>query len=151
MSYSSQIMERRDAAFLMLGLIGVAISLFAVGVVSDTITRHLLQIVPLLLATARVIGGSYTAAYVAAGTCLFWIILMLLIWLNLAGVPEDASRSYTTAEIVLSFVIAVFAALVIFKSVILKSSMTGVGRAIMITIGFGFQAVVIGASLWFLD
>ena len=143
-------MERRDAARLMLGLFAIALSLFIVGVISDTIARHLLQIVPLLLATARMVGGSYTAAYVAAGTCLFWIIVMLLIWLYLLGVSEATSGSFTTAEIVLTFVIAIFAVMVIFKTVTLKSSMPGVGRAIMITIGFGFQAVVIGASLWLL-
>ena len=150
MSYSSQIMERRDAAFLMVGLFGIALSLFIVGVISDTIARHLLQIVPLLLATARVVGGSYAAGYVAAGTCLFWIIVMLLTWIDLLGVSDAASGTYTTAEIVLTFVIAIFAVMVIFRTVTLKSAMPGVGRAIMITIGFGFQAVVIAASLWLL-
>ena len=151
MSYSAQIMQKRDAAFLVVGLAGLALSLFVVGIISDSVARHLLQIVPVILATTRVLGGSYAAAYVAAGTSLFWVIVMLLTWLDLLGISDAASGTYTTAEIALTFVIAAFAAFVVFRTMTLKSSMLGVGRAIMITIGFGFQAAIIAASLWFLD
>ncbi len=88
-------------------LLIVMFSLVVVGLVSGTLIRHLIQIVPLAVAfgllwrsTSRVVACAAVALFV------FWFAIMLLIWLYLLGISDIASGRYTLVEILLTAVIA---------------------------------------------
>ena len=99
-------------------LIGVAFSLMLVGIVSGTPLRHLVQVLPIGLALrlASRSPGSL-GAYAAVSLFAFWMLVMVLIWLFLLGLPDIASRQYATAEVALTIVIAFFCSVGILRGI----------------------------------
>ena len=61
-----------DARLVSACLIGVAVSLILVGVVSDTLARHLVQIAPVLFALALVLRRPAAGAWVAIPVLAVW-------------------------------------------------------------------------------
>jgi len=86
-------------------LVVIAISLLIIGIVSGTILRHAVQIVPVIAAAVLVYRRSTLAAPVAVGVSAFWLAIMVLIWLYLMGVSRIASGTYSATEIGLTMVI----------------------------------------------
>ena len=85
----------------------VALSLVFVGLVSGTVVRHLLQIVPLAVAFGLLWrSASRVGACAAVALFVFWFAIMVLIWFYLLGISDIASGSYTLAEILLTVAIA---------------------------------------------
>jgi len=80
-------------------------SLALVGVVSQTILRHVIQVAPLLVALLLV-ARTRVGVAAAAPLLAFWLLLMIAIWLFLLGVARIVSGTFTLAEIVLTVVIA---------------------------------------------
>src|SRR5689334_19644652 len=74
-----------DDNVLMGALIGVAVALLLVGVVSGTIIRHVIQVAPVVLAALIVFAGRPWSRFAAIAVFLFWLLIMLLIWLFLLG------------------------------------------------------------------
>jgi hypothetical protein len=84
----------------------VAISLLVVGVVSQTLLRHVVQITPLIL--ALVVLGRWPAGVSAAVPLfVFWLLVMIGIWSFLLGIARIFTGTYTLPEIALTIVIAV--------------------------------------------
>ena len=142
-----QTTERKDAAFLAICLVGIAASLVLVGAVSDTIVRHLVQIVPLVVAAGFVLSRSALAAYASVGLCAFWVVVMGLIWLYLLGVSRVVTGTYSLGEIVLTIVIAVFSVLGILRGTRAGQQFPALRVAALIAVTFVLQAVVTSVSL----
>jgi hypothetical protein len=88
-------------------LLLVSLALLAVGFVSHTPVRHLIQILPLLIALAGAVRGARWAAGAAHPMFVFWLLLMTLIWCTLLGLPSLITGQFTPAEIALTLVIGV--------------------------------------------
>ena len=91
-------------------LIGIALSLLAVGLLRGTLVRQGIQVVPILLAlrlTSRFPG--YLGAYAAVSISAFWMLVMAFVWLSALGVSDLLPGPYAPIEIVLSMLTAVCA------------------------------------------
>ena len=87
-------------------LLGVVASLITVGLISDTLARHVVQVAPLLLALGLLTKRPATGAWFAVPVLSVWLAVMAAIWLYLAGLSEIADGTYSTAEVALTFIIA---------------------------------------------
>jgi|SRR5688572_1776769 hypothetical protein len=87
-------------------LAGLAIALIVVGMVSDTVVRHLVQIAPAVAALTFVRWRPAIGAYAALPIFICWLLIVGLIWLFLVGLSRIANGHYTIAEIVSTFVMA---------------------------------------------
>jgi hypothetical protein len=89
-------------------LIGLGVSLLFVGVVSGTLLRHFVQILPILFAVAAVNRRPHWGANASIPIFLFWFVIVVLIWLFLLGLSTMATGHYTLIEKVLTAFMAVF-------------------------------------------
>ena len=105
------------ASVLITCLGGLAIALMVVGVVSGTVLRHVVQIVPVLLAAAFVSWRPAIGAYAALPIFIFWILIVILIWLFLAGLSRIANGHYTATEILSTVVMAVCCGYGVFRAI----------------------------------
>jgi len=94
-------------SIVMASLAGLAIALLVVGVVSGTVLRHVVQIVPIAAALALVSRRPAIGAFAALPIFIFWIFIVSLIWLFLMGLSRIANGHYTIAEILSTFVMAI--------------------------------------------
>jgi hypothetical protein len=85
----------------------IILSLLLVGVVSSTLLRHAVQVVPLVLALVAVARRSAWAGSLALPVFLFWFLISLAIWLFLLGIARIASGHYSPTEVALTVVMAV--------------------------------------------
>jgi hypothetical protein len=81
----------------------VMAALLVVGVVSHTMLRHVVQVIPLI--TALLLRQSRAGTSAAAPLFGFWLLTMGAIWLFLLGVARIVSGRFTTTEIALTIVI----------------------------------------------
>ena len=95
-----------DAKRVSFCLAAIALSLLVVGIISGTLARHAVQIVPVVLALAILLGRPADGAYVAIPVFAFWTCIMALIWLYLLGVSDVAEGTYSTPEIMLTILVA---------------------------------------------
>lgn len=92
-------------------LLGTAASLLVVGIVSDTLMSHLIQVVPLSL--APIIAWRWkpaVGAWAAVSLHSFWMVVMVLIWLFLMGISEIVDGRFTAVEVALTVAIGGFSA-----------------------------------------
>ena len=87
-------------------LIVVTVALIVVGVVSDTLGRHIVQAVPVVVTVGLVLRWPATGAWAAVGVFLVWLAVMAAIWAYLLGLSEIVSGTYTNFEVFLTIVIA---------------------------------------------
>jgi hypothetical protein len=80
-------------------------ALLAVGLVSGTPLRHLVQIAPGALVLGLAALRLPWAGDAAAPIFLFWLAVMALIWLFLLGVARVITGTFSTAETALTVVI----------------------------------------------
>jgi hypothetical protein len=85
----------------------VAGALVAVGIVSDTLLRHVIQIAPLIIALGLLARHSAWGVSAAAPLFAFWLLIMGAIWLFLLGVARIFTGTFTVAEIALTVTIGV--------------------------------------------
>lgn len=98
-------MDSKDRWGLAL-LAVLAGALLLVGVVSGTLLRHAIQVLPPLVLIVVVVvwrPRSWPAAAMAIEV--FWLVIMLFIWLYLAGVARIIKGHFSSSEIVLTLVI----------------------------------------------
>ena len=95
-----------NARVIAVCLIGVVVSLILVGIVSGTLLRHVVQVIPPLVALWLLLRKPETGAYAVATIFAFWALVMALIWLYLLGLSDIAYGSYSAIEIILTVVIA---------------------------------------------
>lgn len=87
-------------------LIAVVLGLLAVGVVSQTLFRHAVQVIPALVALLGVSRRTAWGRPAALGAFGLWFLIMLLIWFFLLGIARIVTGHYTPAEIALTILIA---------------------------------------------
>src|SRR5262245_53607037 len=87
-------------------LIGLALALLLVGAVSGTFLRHIVQIVPIIVALGLSTRRPDWGAYAALPVFLFWTLVPILIWLFLLGMSRIANGHYTVIEVLSTFVMA---------------------------------------------
>jgi hypothetical protein len=90
----------------VVGLGGLIVALLAVGVVSGTLIRHLIQVAPPALALILVAGGSSHGRSAALPILTFWAALMAVIWTFLLGLTRIIGGRFTAGEIGLTIAIA---------------------------------------------
>ena len=124
-------------------LVGVALALVLIGVVSGTPVRYLTQVAPIALAMrllARSPGS--LGAYAAVALFSFWILAMVLIWLFLLDLSDLASGQYAPIEVVLTMFVAFFCSVGILRGVRVGRLL---GRTHRIATVAAFWVVQIGA------
>jgi hypothetical protein len=80
-------------------LVGVIIGLLAVGVVSGTPVRHIIQTLPAALALALVMQRIPWSAYAALPIFVFWLLIMGAIWLFLFDLARIVTGHFSSAEV----------------------------------------------------
>jgi hypothetical protein len=90
---------------IAVSLVGVILALLAVGVVSGTLVRHIIQILPATLALALVIRRVPWAFYAALPVFVFWLLIMVAIWLFLLGLARIITGHFSSAEVALTLVV----------------------------------------------
>ena len=93
----------RDSTTIWLAILTGALIL--VGIVSDTMIRHLIQIAPLVVAILLSLSRSGAASAAAAPLFAFWLLLMGAVWLFLLGVARIVTGTVPPIEIALTVVI----------------------------------------------
>ena len=101
----------RSQPLVTICLTGVAISLLLVGVVSGTFIRHLVQILPVVIALMMVLQRPSWGSYAAIAVFLFWFVIMSIIWLSLLHIAKIISGHFSPTEVVLTVLIGCFSLL----------------------------------------
>lgn len=83
----------------------IAISLILVGVVSQTVIRHMVQIAPLILALALAVRRSTLGVVAAVPLFTFWFLIMGGIWLFLLRIARVLTGKFSSTEITLTLII----------------------------------------------
>ena len=92
--------SRRASRNAIVGsFVGLALALLVVGVVSGTLLRHIVQIVPIGIGLGVLVRWPNRGAYAALPIFLFWALVVVLIWLFLLGLSRIASGHYTRTEV----------------------------------------------------
>ena len=125
-------------------LVGLALALLLVGVVSGTFLRHVVQILPIVAVVAMLTRRPTWGAYAALPIFTFWILIVVLIWLFLLGVSRIANGHYTPIEILLTILMAGFSVVGVVRSIPLGRSLAVSGRVLVVAV---FTAVQV-ASMW---
>ena len=115
---------------------GVAGSLLIVGLESGTFIRHVIQIVPVVIALAVVADRRSWGPFAALPIFAWWLLVMMLIWLYLAGVPMFFTGNFTVAEILLTVLIGLCCVLGVLVCMRVSSTTSITGRMLAV-IGFG--------------
>jgi hypothetical protein len=125
-------------------LIALALALLLVGVVSGTLVRHLVQIVPIMVGLGVLTRRPDWGSYAALPIFMFWTLIVVLIWLFLLGLSRIANGHYTPIEVVSTFVMAGCSIVGVVKSIQLGRSLRPFGRAFM----FLLFAIMQFAAMW---
>ena len=132
-------------------LLGVILSILAVGLVSGTMVRHLVVVAPVVLVLGVGRWNRDVASWMAISIFVVWFAVTVTIWLHLIGLLEIVDETYSPAEVFLSFVIAAFSAVGIAKGLRLGGVLTLRGRMIAVLVGIALQTTFIGMSLRLFD
>lgn len=124
------------------GLVGVLLGLLAVGLVSQSLLRHAVQVIPVAVALWGIARRKAWGRPAALGVCALWCFIMLLIWLFLLGVARIVSGHYTPAEVVLTVLIAAAGAIAFAAGLRLPRDM---GRAASLATALLFFGLAYGA------
>ena len=122
----------------------VMVALLVVGVVSDTLLRHVAQVAPFPLALGLLWQRSEWGVAAASPLLAFWLLVMGAIWLFLLGLARIVSGTFTPIEIGLTIVIAAAAATGLVASYRRGTAVPGFLRVIAIA---SFALLQLGA-LW---
>lgn len=83
----------------------VLVALLLVGLVSGTIIRHAVQVLPVLVASVVVVIRPAWSRFAAIPVFAFWLFIMLLIWLYLLGLANVVTGQFKPAEVGLTVII----------------------------------------------
>ena len=127
-------------------LAGVAAALLMVGVVSGTLIRHVVQIVPVGVALVAVRERPAWGSHAALPIFAWWLFMMVLVWLYLAGVPMFFDGDFTLTEIVLTVLVSLFCVLGLLACMRLKSTSSIANRLLAVAVFGAFQFAMMWAS-----
>ena len=80
-------------------LLALVVSMLLVGVVSDTILRHTVQVVPGIVGLVLLSRRIPWAPYAALAAFVFWLFIMTLIWLFLLGLARVVTGDFSAPEV----------------------------------------------------
>ncbi len=86
-------------------LCGIIIPLLVVGLVSGTLLRHVIQLIPVALALVLTVRKTAWGPSAALPIAVFWLVLMVIIWLFLFGVTTIMTGHFTPVEIAMTIII----------------------------------------------
>jgi hypothetical protein len=127
-------------------LAGLALSLLVVGVVSGTLLRHVLQIVPIIIVLLVSLPRPAWAAYSAVALFAFWLFVAVMIWLFLLGLSRLANGHYTVTEIVCTVFMALFSAVGIASAVRPGKRLPVLWRVVAVLLFVALQVTVMMIS-----
>lgn len=81
------------------------VSLLLVGVVSNTLVRHIIQIAPIGIVLCAVLARAQWSPFAALALFVFWLAIMILIWLWLLGLASIVTGTFSAVEVVLTICI----------------------------------------------
>ncbi len=134
--------QRQKAIAVCLG--AVIAFLLLVGVVSATLVRHVIQVLPIVLALVAVARRSDLGPYAALSVFALWLLLMVLIWLYLMGIQTFFTGTFSSVEVVLTVLIGLSSVLGIVACAGSRSTVGVAGRAATV---MTFAALQVGA-MW---
>jgi hypothetical protein len=97
--------RRRSRLGVGTWLTSVSVALVLVGLVSNTLVRHVIQIIPVVVVAALSFGRSRFSSAAAISVFTFWLFTMGGIWLFLLGIAPVFTGRYSPTEVVLTVVI----------------------------------------------
>ena len=118
------------------GLAILILSLLCVGIVSGTFVRHVIQVIPPVVALWLVAKGSPLGSSAAAPILTFWLGVMLNIWMFLMGIARIFSGTFTSIEIILTITSAFGCALAL-VGIIRSPDVPSLRRRIVMALTFG--------------
>jgi len=127
-------------------LAGLVVALLVVGFVSGTFLRHIVQILPIIVAAGALTRRPDWGAYAAVPIFLFWIFIVVLIWLFLLDLSQIASGHYTLIEIVSTVFMAGFSVVGVLRSIQLGKTLRPTGRALAVSLFGALQVVAMWVS-----
>ncbi len=127
-------------------LCGIGAALLVVGVVSGTLIRHVVQIVLVVVALAVVRARPARGSHAAMPVFAWWLLMMVLVWLYLAGVPMFFDGDFTLAEIVLTGLTALFCVLGLVACPRMESTTSIASRLVTVAVFGVFQFAMMWAS-----
>lgn len=92
---------------LAAALLTVVVALLLVGLVSGTVLRHVVQVLPVLVASLVVMLRPAWSRFAAMPVLAFWLFIMVLIWLYLLGLANVVNGQFAPAEVGLTVVIGI--------------------------------------------
>jgi hypothetical protein len=87
--------------------IGIIVSLLCVSFISGTLTRHIIQIIPLIMLVIASRRKKSWQSFAAFSIFSFWFVIMFSIWLYLLGIAKIVQGHFTGGEIILSIMIGI--------------------------------------------
>jgi hypothetical protein len=133
---------RRMRVASPLGIITLA--LLVVGVVSNTMARHLIQICPVVLAMMFSLFRSRGSHWHALPIFVSWFIIMSLIWLYLLGISDIVTGHFTPTEVAMTIVIGIACLYGIWEAIAVRSA-TPAAMNVLVFIAFAGMQVL---ALW---
>ena len=127
-------------------LAGIILALLVVGVVSNTLTRHLIQIAPMVIALVLAILRIHWSNWVALPLFMFWLAVMAFIWLFLLGIARVVSGHFTPTEIAMTIIIGILCMLGILGALRSQSRATNFAKIFLFLAFAGFQLLAIWMS-----
>lgn len=141
---SAQMRSRRDTVIACPA--GVGATLLIVGLVSGTFIRHVVQIMPVAVALVAVRERPAWGPHAALPVFAWWLFMMVLVWLYLAGVPMFFDGDFTRAEIVLTGLIALFCVLGLTACARMESTTSTTNRVLAVAVFGAFQFAMMWVS-----
>ncbi len=83
----------------------ILVALFVVGAVSHGVLRHLVQTLPLWVPIVLGFRKNELAKWIALPCLIFWLVVMTLIWLYLAGLSHVFSGHFSAVEIAMTVIV----------------------------------------------
>lgn len=127
-------------------LIALALALLLVGVVSGTLLRHVVQIVPIAVALGVLARRPDWGAYAALPIFGFWILVVVLIWLFLLGLSRIANGHYTPIEVASTVVMIACSIVGFVKCLQLGRPLRAMGRLSVFLLFSAMQFVAMWVS-----
>ncbi len=125
----------------------IIFALLVVGIVSSTLTRHLIQIVPIVIVFVLAILRIHWINWAALPIFIFWLTVMAFIWFFLLGVSHVLTGHFTPTEIAMTIVIGISCMFGIWKAWRSKSKITNFTKMILFFAFAGFQLLVMWISM----
>jgi hypothetical protein len=127
--------EPRPNALIPISLTTVTVALLAVGIVSGTLVRHVIQVIPVVLALILLLRRSPAGPVAGIPILTFWLGIMIVIWLFLLRIVSVVRGHFTAIEVILTIVMGL-ACCVGLLATVRRSTVLPVSRRIATAVVF---------------